>query len=382
VARPPYGGRAAWPQGPSWLWLAARLGGLVILAVLVAGQAHVALGAHPLRDLPWLAVAAVAWLGWTFQPWPASRPQVLAPALALLGLAGGTLSVHASLAMVFVGAAAAAAATSFELMAAVALAAVGPLTVVAYDLVAGRTAEAALTVVLVAIAGLLVGVGRREANTRIAQAATLRLERERMDLERARADVLSERNHLAREIHDVLAHSLGALSVEPEALDVVASETPDDAAALRAGLAQARRLVTDGLAEARRAVRALREDAPPLADQVAALATAADAAFELSGSVRALPPEATLALYRTAQEALTNARRHAPGARASVSLAFGERDVILTVANPVSPLAAAAASGGGGFGLQGMRERALLLGGAFEAGPTPSGWRVKVRLQL
>ncbi len=158
---------------------------------------------------------------------------------------------------------------------------------------------------------------------------------------------------------------------------------------MRAQLDGIRRLVREGLDDARGAVRALREDLPPLEDQLAKLSDARHASLCVEGVPRQLTPDVSLALYRVAQEALTNAAKHAPGAATAVDLAFADGLVRLEVQN--GPGAAAAngsrqtigqtingklADSGAGYGLQGIRERVLLLGGQAEAGPAGSGWRV------
>ncbi len=144
------------------------------------------------------------------------------------------------------------------------------------------------------------------------------------------------------------------------------------------GLSRSKRLVAEGLEEARQAVRALREDALPLEVELARLCRGSDAGLRVLGEPRALAPEVILALYRVAQEALTNATKHAPGAKVSVGLEFGGDRVCLSVLNgPAESPPAPIAVSGAGYGLQGVRERVLLLAGQVEAGPTEEqGWRV------
>jgi len=106
------------------------------------------------------------------------------------------------------------------------------------------------------------------------------------------------------------------------------------------------------------------------------------ASLEVSGSRRALSAEVTVALYRVAQEALTNATKHAPGAKVSVRLDFGDECVTLSVANePGSEPPGALSASGAGYGLDGIRERVRLLKGEVLAGPTDEGgWLVEARL--
>ena len=141
----------------------------------------------------------------------------------------------------------------------------------------------------------------------------------------------------------------------------------------------------DGLVEARRAVAALREDAPPLVDQLRSLVEVHGqvAILEVCGVPRPLPAEVCLALFRAAQEALTNASRHAPGAPVQVRLGYRAGETVLEVTDrhpngTVGP--PARAEGGSGYGLVGMCERVKLAGGSVSAGPWENGWRVEVRV--
>ena len=139
---------------------------------------------------------------------------------------------------------------------------------------------------------------------------------------------------------------------------------------------------------ARRAILALRDNAAPLADQLSCLADEYSAGgdvavdFAVTGSPRPVAPAASLAAYRAAQEALTNARKHAPGQPVSVRLEFTPSQITVLAANPLpaaapgGPLAAT----GSGHGLSGLAERAALSGGTLTAGPEDGQWRVTMRL--
>jgi signal transduction histidine kinase len=202
----------------------------------------------------------------------------------------------------------------------------------------------------------------------------------RADAQRDRAAALAERNRIGREIHDVLAHSLSALSVQLEAADALL-ESGSDVGAVRPLLRQARRFAVEGLSETRTAVHALRDEPVALTEQLTALADADGAEITITGTMRALPPDAGLALYRAAQEALSNARKHAPGAAVSVCLSFQAAATILVITN--GPSRAGTASGdlarsGSGYGLRGMRERIELLGGEIRADPQERGFTVRV----
>jgi signal transduction histidine kinase len=135
-------------------------------------------------------------------------------------------------------------------------------------------------------------------------------------------------------------------------------------------------------------VRALRGDEVPgmaeLDELVAGFRDAGlDVALTVHGELGDLRPEASLALYRAAQEALTNVARHSGGARADVELRVGAGAVRLVVTDSGDhgqPLDPALAGAGSGYGLSAMRERARLLGGSVEAGPIDGGFRVELQL--
>ena len=199
-------------------------------------------------------------------------------------------------------------------------------------------------------------------------------------LEAARAE---ERARLAREIHDVLAHTLSALAVQVEGAKLMLETHPDEPRAIQS-LERAHRLAQEGLQEVRRAVGALRgEDLPgpeALPDLVRTFQGDSGIAcrLEVAGDPVRLGPEAGLAIYRTAQEALTNVRRHADASEVTLHLSYlGDAGAELVVEDRGRPRAAPAP---GGYGLTGIRERAELLGGSLEAGPVSGGFRVSLRV--
>jgi signal transduction histidine kinase len=204
----------------------------------------------------------------------------------------------------------------------------------------------------------------------------------------AQAAALGERTRLARDMHDVLAHSLSALALQLEGTRLLARDRGSDPEVV-GGVERAHRLAAGGLQEARRAIAALRGDRLPgpeglreLADAFAEHSRAA-CTVEIDGEPRPLPSEARLALYRTAQEALTNVRRHAAADRVEIRLAYAPGGTTLVVRDhgrgaPV--LVGTGREPGGGYGLTGMRERAELLGGRLSAAPADDGFRVELWL--
>jgi signal transduction histidine kinase len=200
------------------------------------------------------------------------------------------------------------------------------------------------------------------------------------DVERAR---LREREQLARELHDTVAHHVSAMAIQAQAGRVLADTRPEAAvSALRVIETEASR----ALAEMRAMVGALRDgeaaelapqrgvaDIPGLADLPAGDARVD---VELRGDLDGLRPAVQSALYRMAQESLTNAIRHARRATRIDVRVVGDADIVhLTVFDDGEPTPAGRSSYG--YGLVGMKERATLLGGTFAAGPcSPRGWTV------
>jgi signal transduction histidine kinase len=238
-------------------------------------------------------------------------------------------------------------------------------------------------------AGWLVGRGM---HGRVSQAAALaertaRLERE-AEAERAAA-VAEERRRIARDLHDVIAHSVGVMVVQASA----AEEAFDrDTGGARHSIRAVQETGRAALAEMSRLLGLLREDgaevglAPqPRLEELPGLVAATREAglpvdLRVEGEPEALPLGVELSVFRIAQEALTNARKHSTGGRAGVLLRYAPDAVELEVRND----GAAAANGHrGGHGLIGMRERVAVFGGTLEAGPMPEGgFRVRARLPL
>jgi signal transduction histidine kinase len=235
------------------------------------------------------------------------------------------------------------------------------------------------------------GLSRHAFLLRAEQAERMLAETHRAREAETQAAALAERARIAREIHDVLAHSLAAVSVNLQAaeglLGALPAGSPELAKAIEC-IGRAGVFTREGLADARRAIMALRDDADPLADQLSALAQEyradGDVAidFTVTGVPRPVAAEAALAAYRTAQEALTNARKHAPGQPVRMSLEFTAAGIAVRVANPVATVTAGGplAATGAQYGLTGLRERAALSGGTLAAGPVGGEWRVALRI--
>ncbi|HTW00550.1 MAG TPA: histidine kinase [Streptosporangiaceae bacterium] len=223
--------------------------------------------------------------------------------------------------------------------------------------------------------------------------AQLLAKAEHLREEQAQVATLQERARIAREIHDVLAHSLGALGLQIELVRAVLTDSGDVTRAVEL-LDQAHRMATSGLGETRQAVHALRGDMLTLPAGLAELTEAhqrrhgAPVNFEVTGEPRQLPPDAGLAITRTAQEALVNTAKHAPRQPVAIRLDYAEDGTSLVVTSQLSAHGKDAKDGkdGGepalrtvdsGYGLTGLRERLLLLRGTLSAGRRGGDWVVE-----
>jgi signal transduction histidine kinase len=203
----------------------------------------------------------------------------------------------------------------------------------------------------------------------------------------AQQALLAERRRIARDVHDFVGHGLAAVMLQVTSARHVLRR---DADAAEEALRSAEEVGRRSMQELRRTVTLLRSDeeaglaAPvPAASEIPALverARAGGLAVELRtrGDLARIPPSVGVALYRIAQEALANAARHAPRARTMLGLELANGRVAL-LAETSGPVVAGPASERQRphYGLIGMQERATALGGAFDAGPTPDGWRVR-----
>ena len=222
-------------------------------------------------------------------------------------------------------------------------------------------------------------VRREEQARKQAEALMARLEEANRKLREAAAQaeelaVARERNRLAREIHDGLGHYLTTIAVQLEAARALQAESPARAAG---AVGKAYLLAQDALGDVRRSVGALRSDVPReslprLLERLAAEQPQLVVGVEVQGTLRELPPAVEHALYRVAQEGLTNVRKHAGKAQAQVALDFREP---LLVRLEVTDDGEGPGPGeaGAGFGLNGVRERIEMLGGRMAAAAQPKG---------
>jgi signal transduction histidine kinase len=234
---------------------------------------------------------------------------------------------------------------------------------------------------------------------------------------------LAERSRIAGELHDVLAHSLSGLTIQLQGARKLAAREPVSPP-LQAAIERSAQLAKEGLADARQAVGALRGDRLPGLDELGALVedfrrdTGISAALAVEGTRRPLQAATSLALYRGAQEALTNVARYAPGAKVAITVRHtpdctllaienhdgvpgsrttengmtergttdraatdeGTMDGLTTEGGSMEPGTLPLAGVGGGHGLATMRERLQQAGGTARAGPVPGGWLVELEV--
>jgi signal transduction histidine kinase len=251
------------------------------------------------------------------------------------------------------------------------VAAVGALGMLVSVVALGRPAGELWTIV--GMLGMFTGI--RAGQTREAARQT-----EQQNL------LLAERSRIAREIHDILAHSLSAQLVHLEGARLLMVSGRTEEALLR--VERARGLARSGLEETRRALATLRGDIPPMdvvlreLSEEHRLIADAPCSVRIVGTPRDLDAKAGLTVIRTAQEALTNVRKHAPGASVEVTLSYTDEWCELEVTDSDGGAPGPLAGSGGGYGLVGMRERAELIGGTLVAGPGEEGFRVLLRVPL
>ncbi len=217
----------------------------------------------------------------------------------------------------------------------------------------------------------LLAHAREELSTRIAELA---VSRERERLLHAHAIRADERARLAREMHDVVSHQVSLIAMQAGALRVAAVDANSKQVA-----GTIRMLSTRTLDELRQLVSVLRttsgDDSPqPGVDELPQLVAGSGMAVKLTvlGSAK-VPAPISGAAYRTVQEALTNIRKHANGSVVSVRVDLDDDELRVEVRNGPPPVQTSPALPSGGHGLMGLRERADLLGGTFEAGPADDG---------
>lgn len=300
-----------------------------------------------------------------FWPWPWSVPALITLALLVLAvtaLHGWRLGLVALL---------------VSLMASLTAPLLLPTAATANAAGADLIVTASIGAVALVIGILLAG--------RLRLGAELSREREHAALEQSRRELVEERTRIARELHDVVAHSMSLIQVQASTARYRAPDLPDAAVAEFESIAASAR---SALTEMRRILGVLRtedhtaelapqrgiDDVPALIETTRLAGAKVGLAQNIDGDVAVATQ---IAVYRIVQESLSNALRHAPGSPISVSLLSDDDDVRITVRN--SPLPSGSANTPG-HGMRGMAERAALLGGVLHAGSEGEGWLVSARI--
>ena len=243
------------------------------------------------------------------------------------------------------------------------------------------TADLIVTTSIIAVA-LLVGT---LLGGRIRLGAELTRERANTAQEQSRRELVEERTQIARELHDVVAHSMSLIQVQastarfrkPDLDPAAVAEFEEIAASARTALTEMRRILGVLRTEDHRAELAPQrgvDDIPALVETTRRAGATVGLAQAIDGDVSA-PTQ--IAAYRIVQESLSNAVRHAPGTTIAIRLTARDDDLLLSVSNALPPGASARPRG---HGLRGMSERAQLLGGDLQAGPRLDVWEVSARL--
>jgi signal transduction histidine kinase len=230
-------------------------------------------------------------------------------------------------------------------------------------------------------------LGAKLTQYKQAEERAARLERERED--RARAAVAEERARIARELHDVVGHSVSVMTVQASGVRRLLRPEQERE---REALLIVEQTGREALAEMRRLVDVLRrpEEAPALAPQPSlqhldklvdqVRESGLNVELKVEGDVAKLPASVDLAAYRLVQEGLTNTLKHAQAHRAEVLVRYGNGEVEVVVADDGNGTGGGA---GGGHGLVGLRERIAVAGGELDAGPrTGGGFQVRARLPM
>ncbi|HZK50782.1 MAG TPA: sensor histidine kinase [Actinomycetota bacterium] len=236
-----------------------------------------------------------------------------------------------------------------------------------------------IAIVFAVVWALGVALGSRRDHARALTEKTVALQEAREEL--ARRAVSEERTRIARDLHDIVAHAMSVITVQAGVGAHLIKRSPEKAEAALRAIEETGRGALDDM---RRMLGALRSDElstqpQPTLNSLDLLVANVESAgtpvqVRIEGAARPLPAGLELTAYRIAQEALTNSVKHAPGARASLTLRYGPDDIAIEIVD--SGGSPDPAPNDGGQGLKGMRERVELYGGSVEAGPHNDGFRV------
>jgi signal transduction histidine kinase len=351
-------------------------------------------GRRPLDWLAWLLLAVATGSLAARRRWPAAVLLVTCAVTAAsvsLGYPTGPIWATPLIALY------SAAATARRRLALLAGSTLAAIPVVWALLGAATPGDAAATVLLVALA-LTLGEVTRGRRDYLAEVERRAVEAERTREETARRHAGEERLRLARDLHDVTAHTIAVIAIQASVADEALDRFEADPEPARKAVRAIRAASREAMAELKATVTMLREGAAPRGplpgldqlDELVGMATSAGVrvAVEVDGTARPLPPAVDLTAYRIVQESLTNVLRHARATSATVRVRYRPDAVEVQVdddgrGNGQPPSTSGSGAGSPGHGLAVMSERAAAVGGRLQAGPGPGrGYRVHARLPL
>ncbi|MQY19907.1 sensor histidine kinase [Nocardia macrotermitis] len=360
----------------------SRLLRLIGLVAVLFSSLHAHLWTHP-----WIAAGAVlswiAWAAWAAEPQGTVWPGRIC--LCAMAIGGGSTaawvagSAITALGTVFAALSLATAPVTIGLAIATLSAVCTCISVLG---VAGHPRDLLGLLVGVLVFGLM-GWSRRQAREAADQNRLLLEQNRVIRAERDRAAALAERGRLARDIHDVLAHTLGGLVRQLDAADALLEAGEVDRASER--VKASHELARSGFEDARRVVNALRAEGFDLGEELRRLAaeeraSGGRAELRVDAELRRLDEQTAVAIGRAAQEACTNARKHAPGQPITLTLEDRDEGLDVTIGNPITGKLSALRDSGAGAGLLGMTERIAAVGGTVRAGRQDNLWTVRIRV--
>ncbi|MFI5777874.1 sensor histidine kinase [Nocardia sp. NPDC051570] len=360
----------------------ARLLRLVGLVSVVSGSTDASVWHQP-----WVAAGVVlAWIGWA--GWvvaPVGSRWLLRIPLCAMAIGGGLTAMQP------VGSTITALAVVFTALSLVAEPLLICLGIAALTVVCCCISIALVPDPQFAMLGLLLGLGvtglmglsRRQGRVSAEQNRLLVQQNRVIRAERDRAAALAERGRIARDMHDVLAHTLGGLVLQLDAADALLEAGEVERAAER--VKASHRLAASGLADARRVVGALRADGFDPAVELQRLydehrGAGGQLEVRTDAELRGLDEQVAVALARAVQEALTNARKHAPGQPVTLTIRDEADQLAITAVNPMATQRITLTASGSGAGLLGMRERIAASGGTVDVRKENGQWAIRIRV--